>query len=95
MYHTPCSSVWCGLVTGIGISLAFGAIFAGIYYAAQTHLFKGQSQFIFNGVVAWIACIFITWLAFKMLQFEGWEEKWKRKLKEKGVDKVCAMRREK
>ena len=38
------------------------------------------SQFIFKGVVAWIACIFITFLAFAMLRYKGWEDKWARKL---------------
>ena len=35
---------------------------------------------IFKGVVSWIASFMITYLAFTMLQFSGWEEKWRRKL---------------
>lgn len=35
---------------------------------------------IFKGAVSWVACLMITYLAFTMLQFQGWEEKWKRKL---------------
>lgn len=37
-------------------------------------------QFIFKGVVAWIASIFIAFLAFAMLRYKGWEDKWARKL---------------
>lgn len=37
-------------------------------------------QFIFKGVVAWVAAIFITFLAFAMLRYKGWEDKWARKL---------------
>ena len=52
-----------------------------MYYKAQQNLFQGGSgQFIFKGVVAWIACLFITFLAFAMLRYKGWEEKWARKL---------------
>ncbi len=42
--------------------------------------FSFRQQFIFKGTVAWVAALFITYLAFVMLQYQGWEEKWARKL---------------
>ncbi|GAX73688.1 hypothetical protein CEUSTIGMA_g1139.t1 [Chlamydomonas eustigma] len=35
---------------------------------------KGQ------GVIAWVASAFITYLSFAMLRYKGWEDKWARKL---------------
>ena len=75
------SSVWWGVGTGVCISLVLGAVFAIMYYTAQQNLFQGGTgQFIFKGVVAWVASIFIMFLAFAMLRYKGWEDKWARKL---------------
>lgn len=80
--------VWWGVAAGVLISLVLGAVFAILYYTAQNNLFQGKNQFIFNGVICWVACIFVTILAFAMLRYKGWEAKWERKLKTKGVQKL-------
>jgi high-affinity iron transporter len=72
--------VWAGAAAGIGLSLAFGAIFAGVYYAAKTMLFSGSAKAIFQGCISYIACILITWLGFAMLRFSNIEKKFERKL---------------
>jgi hypothetical protein len=40
--------VWFGAAAGIGVSIIFGAIFAGIFYAAKTLLFQGTAKAIFQ-----------------------------------------------
>lgn len=72
--------VWAGAAAGILLSLAFGAIFAGVYYAAKTMLFSGSAKAIFQGCISYIACILITWLGFAMLRFSNIEKKFERKL---------------
>jgi high-affinity iron transporter len=72
--------VWAGAAAGIALSLAFGAIFAGVYYAAKTMLFSGSAKAIFQGCISYIACILITWLGFAMLRFSNIEKKFERKL---------------
>lgn len=72
--------VWWGAGAGIGLSVIFGAIFAGVYYAAKTLLFKGTAKAIFQGVISYIAVILITYLAFAMLRFANIEEKYTKKL---------------
>mmetsp|Transcript_10892 Transcript_10892/g.23475 ORF Transcript_10892/g.23475 Transcript_10892/m.23475 type:complete len:524 (+) Transcript_10892:94-1665(+) len=75
------SQAWWGVGLGVAISLTIGMIFAILFYTAQNNLFQGSAQAIFKGVVAWVACIFITLLAFAMLRYKGWEEKLTRRLK--------------
>ncbi len=41
-------AVWWGAGAGIGLSVLFGAIFAGVYYAAKTLLFQGTAKAIFQ-----------------------------------------------
>jgi high-affinity Fe2+/Pb2+ permease len=72
--------VWAGAAAGILLSLAFGAIFAGVYYALKTNLFQGSAKAIFQGCISYIACILITWLGFAMLRFSNIEKKFERKL---------------
>ena len=72
--------VWWGVGLGVCASLIFGIVFIVLYYKAAQNLFQGPNQMIFKGVVSWIASFMITYLAFTMLQFSGWEEKWRRKL---------------
>ena len=72
--------VWWGVGLGVVVSILFGIIFIVIYYKAAQNLFQGPNQMIFKGAVSWMACLMITYLAFTMLQFFGWEDKWKRKL---------------
>ncbi|GBF96952.1 plasma membrane iron permease [Raphidocelis subcapitata] len=72
--------VWWGAGAGIVISIIFGGIFAGVYYAAKTMLFKGTAKAIFQGVISYIAVFLITYLAFAMLRFANIEEKYARKL---------------
>jgi len=77
--------VWGGAATGIGLSLVFGAIFAGVYYVAQTMLFAGSAKAIFQGCISYVACILITWLGFAMLRFSNIEKKFERKLDAAGA----------
>ncbi|KAI8471619.1 MAG: iron permease FTR1 family-domain-containing protein [Monoraphidium minutum] len=72
--------VWWGAGAGIGLSVIFGAIFAGVFYAAKTLLFKGTAKAIFQGVISYVAVILITYLAFAMLRFSNVEEKYSKKL---------------
>lgn len=72
--------VWWGVGLGVAVSILFGIIFIVLYYKAAQNLFSGPNQMLFKGIVSWIACLMITYLAFTMLQFFGWEDKWKRKL---------------
>ena len=62
------------------MSVVFGAIFAGVYYAAKTLLFQGTAKAIFQGVISYVAVILITYLAFAMLRFSNIEEKYAKKL---------------
>jgi hypothetical protein len=54
------STVWWGALTGIAVSIVFGGIFAGVYYAAKTLLFQGTAKAIFQVrvgcCVAFVAC---------------------------------------
>ena len=72
--------VWWGAGAGIGISVIFGGIFAGVYYAAKTLLFQGTAKAIFQGVISYVAVILISYLAFAMLRFANVEEKYAKKL---------------
>ncbi|KIY96211.1 Plasma membrane iron permease [Monoraphidium neglectum] len=72
--------VWFGAAAGIGVSIIFGAIFAGIFYAAKTLLFQGTAKAIFQGVISYVAVILISYLAFAMLRFANVEEKYAKKL---------------
>lgn len=85
------SAVWWGVAGGVGISLLLAGVFAVLFYVAQNNVFTGNNLQIFKGVVSWIACIFITYLAFAMLRFEGWEAKWERKLAAQGIQRVSTM----
>ena len=60
---------------------------------AKDNIFQGRNQFIFKGATAWLASLLITILAFAMLRFMGWEEKWKRRLGEaaKKVSEMACM----
>lgn len=72
--------VWWGVGLGIVISIVFGIIFICLYYLASQSLFTGSNQLYFKASVSWIAAFMILILAFAMLRFMGWEEKWKRRL---------------
>ncbi|KAG1680548.1 hypothetical protein FOA52_014995 [Chlamydomonas sp. UWO 241] len=74
------SQVWWGVACGVCLSLILAMTFAILYYVFQSNVFQGKNQMIFNGVIFWVAAIFITFLAFAMMRFEGWEAKWKRKI---------------
>lgn len=86
--HVP--AVWWGVAAGIGISLVLAGVFAVLFYVAQNNVFTGKNLLIFKGTVGWVACIFITYLAFAMLRYEGWEAKWERKLAAQGIKEVRA-----
>eukprot|EP00798_Chlamydomonas_sp_ICE-L_P024889 gene24889-10554_t len=76
------SQVWWGVGLGFVVSIIISVVFIVIYYAAKDNIFQGRNQFIFNGSISLLAAFLISFLAFAMLRFLGWEEKWKRKLKE-------------
>ena len=52
------------------------------YYVFRNAIFvyESKSAEIFQGIVAWVAAVIITILAFAMLRFLGWEAKWQRRL---------------
>lgn len=77
--------VWWGVAAGVGLSILFGVIFSVVYYVAKSQLFQGSSKMIFRGVISWVAAILITILAFAMLRFLGWEDKWERRMKEAAI----------
>lgn len=72
--------VWWGVAAGVALSIVFGVVFSILFYVAKNNLFTGDSKAIFKGCIAWFAAILMTFLAFAMLRYKGWEEKIKRKL---------------
>jgi hypothetical protein len=57
-----------------------------MFYVARNNAFKGPDKSIFQGCVAWFAGILITFLAFAMLRYKGWEDKIARKLHAKAQE---------
>lgn len=54
--------MWWGAGAGIVVSIIFGAIFAGVYYAAKTLLFKGTAKAIFQvQLCAWLRVESDSW----------------------------------
>lgn len=80
--------VWWGVGCGISIALVLAGAFAACFYVAQNNVFSGSNLLIFKGSVSWVASVIITYLAFAMLRYEGWEAKWERKLAARGVQKI-------
>lgn len=73
-------AVWAGALSGIGLAIIVGITFVCLFYVAQQQVFKGTARSIFEGCLMLIASFFITLLAFVMLKFKGYEEKWQVKL---------------
>ena len=72
--------VWIGAIGGVLIAVALGIVFVVVFYVAGNKLLSGNASLIFKGVIAYIASILITLVAFHMLKFYNLERKWKRKL---------------
>jgi hypothetical protein len=63
-----------------------GIIFITLFYVARDNAFNGPNKSIFQGSVAWFAGILISFLAFAMLRYKGWEDKIARKLHAKAQE---------
>jgi high-affinity iron transporter len=72
--------IWIGAIAGVLLSLAFGVVFVLLFYLANTKAFSGQASLIFKASITWVACFFITWVAFIMLKFYNMERKLREKL---------------
>jgi predicted transporter len=72
--------VWAGALSGVGLAIVIAVIFVCLFYVAQQQVFKGNGRNIFEGFMMLIASYFITLLAFVMLKFKGYEQKWQAKL---------------
>jgi high-affinity iron transporter len=79
-------AVWWGVAVGGGGAILFGIIFTTLFYLARDNAFQGPNRAIFQGSVAWLAGIIITFLAFAMLRYKGWEDKIARKLEAKAQE---------
>ena len=81
-----CCAVWVGAIAGLATAIAIGAVIVALFYVAQTQLFVGIAREVFTGFMFLIASYLITVLAFAMLRFKGYEQKWEEKLTSAAVN---------
>eukprot|EP00897_Mesotaenium_endlicherianum_P009921 jgi/Mesen1/8958/ME000056S08362 len=70
---------WWGVILGLSISLLIGAIFISLYYTVAKDAWD-SSEALWEGIMALIAVILITLMAFAMVRVDTWRSKWERKL---------------
>lgn len=68
-----------GTLAGLGVSLILGAIFIVVFYVISKNLWE-ESEMLWEGIFALIACIVITIMAFSMVKVAKWKKKWEDKL---------------
>lgn len=85
-------AVWYGAFTGIGIAILLGIAFIITFYVAAKSVFQGEGKMIFTGFIQLLAAFLITVLAFAMLKFMNYEQKWERKLYQAATEKVNICR---
>eukprot|EP00897_Mesotaenium_endlicherianum_P001074 jgi/Mesen1/10968/ME000096S10542 len=70
---------WWGVIAGLAISLALGAVFISLYYTVAKEAWE-NSEALWEGIMALIAVVLITLMAFAMVRVDTWRAKWERKL---------------
>eukprot|EP00897_Mesotaenium_endlicherianum_P006107 jgi/Mesen1/5524/ME000279S04729 len=78
---------WWGVIVGLVISLALGAIFISLYYTVAKEAWE-NSEALWEGIMALIAVILITLMAFAMVRVDTWRSKWERKLEKVTVESL-------
>jgi high-affinity iron transporter len=71
--------VWLGVVTGVLLSLAAAAIFISLYYTVAKKAWE-SSEPLWEGILALVAVVLITIMAFSMIRVDTWRAKWEKKL---------------
>ena len=71
--------VWLGVVTGVLLSLAAAAIFISLYYTVAKKA-RESSEPLWEGILALVAVVLITIMAFSMIRVDTWRAKWEKKL---------------
>ena len=77
--------VWLGVVTGVLLSLAGAAIFISLYYTVAKEAWE-SSEPLWEAILALIAVVLITVMAFSMVRVDTWRAKWEKKLTKVTVD---------
>lgn len=71
--------VWLGVVSGVLLSLAAAAIFISLYYTVAKKAWE-SSEPLWEGILALVAVVLITIMAFSMIRVDTWRAKWEKKL---------------
>lgn len=71
--------VWLGVVIGVLLSLATAAIFISLYYTVAKKAWE-SSEPLWEGILALVAVVLITIMAFSMIRVDTWRAKWEKKL---------------
>lgn len=80
-----------GAVLGLIVSIVIGVIFIIIFYTISKNLWE-DSEAIWEGVLALLACIIITVLAISLIRMSNAERKWEEKLEKMAETEVTDMR---
>ncbi|KAL2888603.1 high-affinity iron permease-like protein [Ceratocystis lukuohia] len=81
LYKRLVKQVWMGAAIGLGIALAIGAIFIGVFYGVGKDLWA-KSEDLWEGVFLLIASIIVSIMGLALLRINKMQEKWKLKIAE-------------
>lgn len=80
-YHRLLWHVWLGVALGFLVCLCIGAAFIAVFYTLGNDIWA-QKEDLWEGILALIASIMITFMGLGMLRIEKMKNKWRTKIAE-------------
>lgn len=85
LYNRMRLQVWIGAALGIGICLAIGGAFIGVFYSLGKNIWQNAED-LWEGIFSIIATVMITVMGVAMLRINKMREKWRVKIAQALVD---------